>query len=322
MIKLIRAILAALSVMFLTSGFSVPALAQANTTPGLTELRIGGFPGLPAAQIYVGQDLGIFKKYGLEVTYTPLASGAVAATAVLAGSLDLGLIDAAALGAAHLHNLPLLYVAPGPMDTDRAPAITMMVKPDSPLRTGKDFNGKTVGCTAIKGMGTVAFAAWMDANGGDSKTLKLIEFPVQQTIAAIANGTLDAGLTVEPFVTNGITSGQVRAIVLLKGGLRDFMLTGWAGDSAWLNNNAQTIAKFRAAVKEAGAIANQRPMRADVAAVIAKYTKMPVSLVSSLQYFTDFGDKLEARQIQPVIDVSAKYGLIDKSFPATDVMFK
>jgi hypothetical protein len=63
-------------------------------------------------------------------------------------------------------------------------------------------------------------------------------------------------------------------------------------------------------------------MRADVAAVIAKYTKMPVSLVSSLQYFTDFGDKLEARQIQPVIDASAKYGLIDKSFPATDVMFK
>ena len=130
-----------------------------------------------------------------------------------------------------------------------------------------------------------------------------------------------AALPPEPFITNGVEAGGVRALNLDKG-LQNFMLSGWIANTSWVGANRDTITKFLTAMREAGDMVNRRPMPPEVADSLSKYTKIPSAVILHLTYPPHDGDVLTLNQIQPLIDAAAKYGVIDKSFPATEIMFR
>ena len=70
---------------------ALAAAAPAATAADKEKLTIG-MPGVPpvfgAVVAYVAKDVGIFDKYGLDVTVKAMDSGAAAANAVDSGSLD------------------------------------------------------------------------------------------------------------------------------------------------------------------------------------------------------------------------------------------
>lgn len=78
-----------------TLGFSMGPVAKAAATPHVSV----GLPGTPpvwaGVVAYVAKDEGYFKKFGVDVTIRPFASGAGAARAVAAGSVDASLSPAA-----------------------------------------------------------------------------------------------------------------------------------------------------------------------------------------------------------------------------------
>ena len=133
-------------------------------------------------------------------------------------------------GTAHLRGLPFAVIAPGFSIRRRLPGYAIVVKGDGPIKAAKDFNGKTIGINAVKSISQLVVQAWVDGNGGDSKTLKFAELPFATMVASVANGTVDACTPGEPFVTGALESGM-RSFLLEKNGLINYMPAGCFSDT-------------------------------------------------------------------------------------------
>jgi NitT/TauT family transport system substrate-binding protein len=170
-------------------------------------------------------------------------------------------------------------------------------------------------------MSTVMTSAWVDGNGGDAKTLKFVELPFPQVAAAVTNGTVDAGLIPEPFLSSAVEGG-LRAMQFDKGAVHDYMVSGWIATPAWLAANPDTAARFIASIREATEYANKQPVPADVADVLTKYTKIPTQAITHMQYPDLFGAIMDVRYVQRVVDATAKYGVIEKPFSAAQIVYQ
>ena len=156
----------------------VPGIASAQTAPkSPVTLHVGAIPSEVAAELFYGVDMGFFKKAGLDVQIDFFNNGGAIAAAVASGALDLGLSDLMSVINAHSRGLPFVYAAPGLLTTLKAPTVGLLIPNASPIKEAKDFNGKSVAVSGLKNIAQITASAWIDANGGDSKTVKFVEVP-------------------------------------------------------------------------------------------------------------------------------------------------
>jgi hypothetical protein len=172
---------------FLTGAASalvaVPALAA---TGDLKTVRVGTLPSASDANVIYAQDNGYFKDLGLDAKIDFMNNGNVIWDAVLGGSLDVGAGNVGSLAVARSRGIPLRIIAPGSAATKDVVSNFVIVAKDSPIRIGADFNNKTIAMTAIKTTGEAVFRMWIDKNGGDSKTIRVIELPYPAMADAVA----------------------------------------------------------------------------------------------------------------------------------------
>ena len=96
------------------------------------------------------------------------------------------------------------------------------------------------------------------------------------------------------------------------------MTFGWIANKAWYDANPALVKTLVAALRDAARWANRNP--AATAAIISKYSKVPVAAIMT-QHRQQFADgKLDPRLIQPInIDAAAHYGFLPQTFAATDL---
>ena len=88
---------------------------------------------------------------------------------------------------------------------------------DAVVKSGKDFNGKTLASNVSRGFGSLITNAWIDNNGGDSTTVKWVEFPFPGLTAALQRGTIDGYCAPEPFIDLGVKLASGSHSVVLYG---------------------------------------------------------------------------------------------------------
>jgi hypothetical protein len=120
-------------------------------------------------------------------------SGAATAAALAGGGLDVGILNSVTVIEANAHGVGLSILFPNRMHVPGKPFDAAMVTAAaSSIRSGRDLNGRTIGCTAIKDASWLLCRAWMDANGGDSTTAKFVEVPFSAIPVALESGRIDA----------------------------------------------------------------------------------------------------------------------------------
>jgi NitT/TauT family transport system substrate-binding protein len=301
-----------LAVLFLTTG-----VAGAQAAKPLTVVHIGVIPSEVAAEMFYGVDQGFFKKAGLDVQLEFFNNGGAIAAAVASGDLDLGLSDLMSVINAHARGLPFIYAAPGLLTTIKAPAIGLLAPTASAIKDAKDFDGKSVAVSGLKNIAQIAASSWIDANGGDSKTVKFIELPFPSLVPALAQGTIQASVANEPWMTLASENGN-RLIFMDKGALAPaFLLSGWVTTHDWVQKNPDTLARFVSSVHQIAVWANANQQAA--APILAKYTKSDIAVIERMHRGT-FAEKFDPGYVQPVIDAAAKYGVIAAGFPATAII--
>ncbi|MGA2394557.1 MAG: ABC transporter substrate-binding protein [Candidatus Lustribacter sp.] len=215
--------------------------------------------------------------------------------------------------------LPFAYIAPAELDSLKAPTLACIVG-DANMTSGKDFNGKTMACNVPRGFGSLIMSAWIDNNGGDSKTVKWIGLPFPTLVASLQRGTIDGYIAPEPFISAGMAGGG-HIIMFEKGRLAPaFLQAGWFATKDWIAKNATTAGALAAAIHDANvwANANMHPR----AEILSKYSTVPVNVIEASRLPGQYGTQLDPALIQPVIDAAAKYGYIAKRFPASDITAK
>ena len=272
----------------------------------------------PTAEVLYAYDLGLFDKQGLDVTLQPLGNGSAIAAGVASGSIDFGVGNLISIESAHTKGVPLTIVAPGAANLNSAPSNVLIVAKNSPLQKASDLNGKVIATNPLRGIGDLMTDAWIDKNGGDSSTVKYIEIPFPQTEAVVTQGRADASLSVEPFITQA--KGDTRVFANTFGVLGDnYLITAFFAAAPWAQAHPAIVAKFAAAIREAGDWANKNPAKS--AEILAKYGKLDLDLVKATVR-ARYALTLTPGQIQPTIDTAAKYKFIDNGFPAQELIFQ
>jgi NitT/TauT family transport system substrate-binding protein len=283
-----------------------------------TIVRVGGIPVDTDANIFYGLDNGFFKDAGLDVQYTPLNNGAATVAAIVGGSLDVGIANVATLAAARARGVNARFIAPAAVSTPTQQTDLLMVAISSPITKAADLNGKTIATTALKSLQQVTGSAWVDKNGGDSKTVKWVEIPFPQMAGALDAQRVDAAMISEPFVTLSRKTSRSLASTLQSIGPR-YLLLGWCAADDWLVANPETARKFALSMRQASQWANDHPAESGV--ILAKYTKLDYSLVKTMAR-TNYGLELTAEMIAIPMDASVKYGAISKSVPVNDLIWR
>lgn len=143
-------------------------------------------------------------------------------------------------------------VAGGGYYTKGIEDVAVMVRPDSPIKTAKDFEGKRVATAGLNGFLHVLFRKWMADNGGDYKKVNFTEAAFAQQIDVLRGGQVDAILAVQPFLSRGLETNAGRVVAYYIADLEGETLSGWfVATRAWTAKNPKDAAAFQAAMKEA-----------------------------------------------------------------------
>jgi ABC-type nitrate/sulfonate/bicarbonate transport system substrate-binding protein len=89
--------------------------------------------------------------------------------------------------------------------------------------------------------------------------------------------------------------------------------SSWFATSAFLEKNTAAVRAFARVMQAASAYCNTH--QAQTAELLATFTKMDPATVAGMSRVM-FASNLDPAQIQPLIDVAAKYKTIDKAFDA------
>ncbi len=147
--------------------------------------------------------------------------------------------------------------------------------------------------------------AWIDKNGGDVKSVKLIETPFSEMAVALETGRVAAGILAEPYWSAALATCKVIGNGSAAVG-NHFMVTGWFGSQEWLAKNASSAKRIQAVMLQIAKWANAN--HADTQAIVPKYTKITPEVAAKMVRAVIGDTKPDAALIQPVIDVAVKYG--------------
>jgi NitT/TauT family transport system substrate-binding protein len=149
----------------------------------------------------------------------------------------------------------------------------LTVKADSPLKTAKDLNGKTLAVPALSDLTTYATKAWVDSHGGDSTSLKLLEFPFSQIPDALAAGRVDAGFVADPVLQEALDAKKVRIFAhAFDAVATQFMVTGWFVTPEYASKNLAELQKFKNVMNDSAKYIVGHP--ADTVNVLAKFSNV------------------------------------------------
>jgi NitT/TauT family transport system substrate-binding protein len=283
----------------------------------LLTVRYGSTPLVDGVPIYYAQQTGLFKAAGLDVGITKLTSTSAIAAALVGGALDVGEVSAIPLINAHVRGVPIKVVYANVMHINGRPFYSAILVPaDSTVKTGKDLNGKTMSSAAVGDTAWMAARVWVDANGGDSSTVKFVEIPFSAVPAAIEEHRVDAAVTAEPYFSQAINGGKARTLADVAAGFgARCVQTTYAALSDYITKNRDAMGRFARVMHQAHDYLNNH--RDDLATYTEQFTLVPKAQQrpETVAFAVDAGP----RDVQPWIVAAARYGTIPKSFDAAEL---
>jgi NitT/TauT family transport system substrate-binding protein len=311
--RFVRGALFAAAVALVSSIAPVPIAAQ----PAMTVIRLGSSADDQTSPILYAIRTGMFARAGLDVQITKMNSGAAVAAAVASGALDMGKSSILGLILGHARGVPFTIIAPAGLWASK-PEGGLIVRSDSPIHVAKDFAGKTVSAAAVIDINTLAMQAWLDQNGGDPKAVKFVELPTLQAPVALDQGRIDAATLFNPAYAKALADGKSRLIAPIFDAIaKRFLLGAWFTTTDYVAKNRSVAERFSRVVAEAAADFSAKPD--DTVDDIVAFTGLDRDLILHMQRTTQTPVAL-ASDLQPVIDVAAKYAFIERPFPAAELM--
>lgn len=303
--------------VFATAALTASALPAISQT--LPTVRVGASFDEGLTPVLYAMQAGIFARNGLKIDLRAAASGTALAAAVAGGTIDIAKSSLMAMITAHVRGVYFKIVAGAALHLAGVPTNDVLVLRDSPIKSGADANGKTVGVLALGSLDVIGVSTYVDAHGGNSATLKFIELPFAAMIPALEQGRIDLATVANPTMTAAIESGKVRVFAVTYDSVnKRFLLAGWFSTQQYAAANPDVARRFRESVYQAAAYTNTHPE--DTVPILAAYSGIEPDVIRKMTRDINTTTSVDAKDIQVVIDAAVKYKLINESFPARDLL--
>ncbi len=291
----------------------IGASAGVAQTPEV--VRIATLPIDTEAQPLFAEELGLFKKAGLDATVTIVHNAAAIASATLGGTFDVGLTDITTLALAHEKGLPLVAIAPGALYLSSAPTTVCVVPKNSLIKAAKDLDGRTIGVTGLFSFTRIAFSAWLDQNGADPSSVKFIELPFSEIPAALVAGRIAAGTLSNPYLQTAVDAGEVRVLSKCADAIAPkLLITAFFSTGDFAKTHPDIVKKVATVMAQTARWANTHQSQSAV--ILKKWTKIEVTPDMAR---ATYAEQFSLPQVQPQIDAAARYKILKASFPASNL---
>jgi NitT/TauT family transport system substrate-binding protein len=136
--------------------------------------------------------------------------------------------------------------------------------------------------------------------------------------AALDQHRIDATTIVGPAMDAAMATGKFRSLGASFGEIAPhYLFSGWFTTKAWAAAHPDLVKRFQRVWAEAAAYANGH--HDETEPLLAQFSLIPIEVLHKMTRGV-YGTALSPADIQPVIDVAAKYQMIDKPFPAQELI--
>lgn len=282
-------------------------------------VRVGDALGDPYAEGFYAAEGGFFKKHGLNVDFQVFTSGTPIAQGVVTGNLEIGIMTPLAVANAVTRGVNLVMIAPGGVNSVRAPGGYLIVTPTSPFTTAKDFEGKAIALASLRTLHELMIRSWFDKNGLDQGRLSFLELTFGEMGPAIERGTVAGAVQVEPLASGLISAGRARVIAGPGSAIAEEILGGaWFCTREYAEKNPAIVRRFATMMTEVARWANTH--RREAGDIQARAGKLDPEAVRGMNRVT-YAETFRVAQIQPLLDAALKFGILTRRVPAAEIIF-
>lgn len=294
----------------------VKALPARSQT--LTPVRVGASLDDGLWPLLYAMHAGSFQAAGLDIQLQSLSNGAVLATAVAGGVVDIGKSSLMVLITAYARGIHFKLVAGAAMHTPNEVADQILVLKTSPITSLAQANGKTVAVNVLQSLEHFGIEALIDKAGGDSSSAKYIEMPFSAMLPALEQGRVDIAAIGNPNLTVALQSGKIRSLGVPYNGIASrFLIAGWFATQQYAGSNRSIVTRFNEVMRQATIYTNDHYQ--EIVPIVAEYSKIDPNVLRKMNSLTN-AISLDPKEIQPPIDAAVKYKLIPQGFPASDLL--
>lgn len=308
-----------LRLLLVASLAAVWAAGPVRATAQSTDLvRVGVAPNDDSMPILYAAQSGMFKRAGLNVDLQQLSGGAVVGAALAGGSLEIGKATTASVIAGFAKGLPFTVIGGISYYSADSPGVALIVPTDSDVRSPRDLTGRTLGAVTLQDLGTLATYAWLDQHGVDWKTLKFVELPQSTALAAMESNRIVGMPVYEPVFSADVATGKVRILGYPFDAIsRHFAEDVLFANVNWANSHRDLVARFLRVVRDASVYVSGH--EAQMIPILAQLSGADPATLARLHH-PGRGVAIGPSDLQPVIDINAKYNIIPRTFPAQDLI--
>ena len=167
-------------------------------------VRVGEVGIVADAPFYIAAEKGYFKEKGIEITLDKFASAAAAMAPLSAGQLEVvGGGISPALFNAFARAFPVRIVAARSRDIPGNTSDTLIIRSDlkDQIRRFADLRGRKIAINAAGSPLTYMLGKMLESDGLSLKDVEVVYIPFPDMGPALTSKAIDAGTSVEPFVT-------------------------------------------------------------------------------------------------------------------------
>jgi len=299
----------------LISAALAPAVAGAQAAP--VHVTLASSANDDATPALYALSKGWFRDAGLDIDLQAATNGAAVAAAVAGGTIDIGRSNVVPLITAHARGIPFTLVAPSGSYFDGVGSSgRIIVNKSSAVQRPRDLNGLVVSVASLNDIQTIAARAWIDKDGGNSASVKFVEANGQESAVALDTGRIDAASLVAPLLTQLVQTGKYRVLGDPTGGVASRLIeAAWFSTTAYTAKNPAVVKKFSTIISRASAFCNDHPDQ--TVGLLAAFSHIDANTIAHAPR-DKYDLTLIPSDLQPLIDASARYGVIPRAFDARE----